>query len=47
MEKLPTQSNAKVYYELQGGQCLNDILPGRTIIEFPTIHVVLAFGSGE
>jgi len=41
LKKHPSPANKMLYYELDGDKGLNYNLKGKTIIEFPTVHVVL------
>jgi hypothetical protein len=42
MKRIPCSSAAPVYYKLDPNYSLVEIMKGKTIIEFPTIHVVLS-----
>ncbi len=41
MKRIPCSSAAPVYFKLDPNSSLAEIMKGKTIIEFPTIHVVL------
>ena len=41
MKKLPCQSSRPIYHRLNAKSCLADMLKGMTVIEFPTLEIVL------
>jgi len=40
IERIPCPSSSKIWLELDGNDQLGDSLCGKTIVEFPTIHVI-------
>lgn len=47
MKKIPSRSNSPKYLKLRKGQTLQEALDGTTIIEYPTIEVVLNKNIGS
>lgn len=47
LRKEPNAANEPLYYSLDPGATVKDSVAGKTLIEFPTVHVVLADDATE